>query len=1131
VRRSSRSFPLALSTMAMAVALMVPAGASGYGENFGLADRAHVASGSTAAAFPTSSLKAWWAGACDLASDDFAVGSDPGVRYAHCIDHPAGNGIVDDPGRLGPLPPLAEGVTPEPPNPGDPGYRPPGWTLPPSWRLEPLAQAGAHPDVTASMWFTRAPEGDASVPDLPDGDARDLIVHIPAGVAGNPKALAKCQNGLNLQTVPVTCPPESQAGVATVTLAGNLTYTVPVYNVVPRDGKTAEFIISAGVGDGYQSNVPIVAKARTSEDFGVDALAIDIPQGVPVLGQTVTLWGVPWAAEHDAYRVPEGYKGFNDFKPGMAPSGLTGVPDSAGRIQDPQPYDPSWGPIKPFFSNPTECDPQAPVTLLDMRMWQRPFLERLDQAAIADAPVAGCDKVEFDTDLDLQPTSTVADGPSGLDVELDMPQNNDLPFDIGDFPDVDSYVEAATEHFASDAGLARAHLDKAVVTLPAGVAVNPSGAAGLAGCSDAQIGVTDASSNPMLFNDDDPFDGQGGECPAGSVIGTAEVVTPLLDETLSGQVVLGEPKKVDHDSNPATPLRLDPESGQMFRLFIVTRSRERGLVAKIAGSAVADRDTGELTTTFDNNPRLPFEHMTLRLTGGQRGQLALPQRCGNAWAWSSVLTPWTAAHNPADGDPDPDGGSFVTNQRCGFGFAPTVDIGMSNKQGAGTGTFAARFARQDGEQWLRDLSAEMPVGLVAAVGSVPLCTNAQIAAYQQAQAANPVPSARPCPAASRIGSVDASAGSGTPYFLERKGDAYLTQGYKGAPYGLLTAVPVEAGPFRGDLALPTVVVRQALHVNRTTARVTAVSDPLPKIWEGIPLRARSATVTIDRPGFMRNPTDCSPKQAVVRFGSYEGASSTATDGFQATNCAALGFKPKLAMRVTGKRRQMKTNGHPGLRATLTQPTGRANIKATTVRLPRMFVFDRFFETRRGICKFDAYSNPDLSVKDEPACPSNTVVGQVKAVSPLLREPLAGPVYFAENRRLVTGGFRRTFPALLFKLRGEIAINLKANTTTIVGKALITTFPNIPDAPVSRFELTMPGGRNGLLMVTETARGRLDLCTERQIAEVDMDGHNGRLRDFDVRMRLPCKVKKKVVCKTKKQKRTKACKRKAAKRRR
>jgi hypothetical protein len=1090
-----RALALAISAcllLSAALALAADRSEAAFGDLFGIAP-VNTAGEQSALVFPGTS--AFWAGTCDLASapigdiPDGGAGSRPehvwapaplpnfnGLNQAvpapetpeHCIDF----------GRL--APPFTLGTR--------------LWREAPEWRLAPVTQAGAHPDGSATMWFRRNPSGEV------DGTADNILVDLPPGFVGNPNAVPKCtaeQFGVN----PVECPPETQVGVIRLYLVaagsggnnygqGSVEEVLPVYNLEPREGRVAELGFAGASGEDA-TTVRIVAKARTSGDFGVTTFAAQIPAALPLIAQSITLWGVPWAASHDVWRPKAGWSpppGGTDYYNAEGEIGVRGL-----LFDDRIGYYPSWGEVEPFISNPTECTGQPLETRLstDSYEHQGSFtpdgLVDLTQPTnwrtytSPAPPVTGCDKVPFDASIDLQPTSTAADSPSGLSAELSIPQNDDLPFSPPPVPpppdrvppeQVAEYLAAAEAHWRSEAGLATSQLDRAVVTLPDGVSVNPSGAAGLEACGDAEIGVTNAATNPMLFDDEDPFDGEGRDCPAGSKIGDAQVHTPLLDEPLTGEVVLGTPKSID------------PASGQMLRLFVVVRSRARGLIAKIAGSAVADPSTGKLTATFDKSPRVPFEVMRLDLKGGARGLLAMPQRCRSA-GWSSLFSPWTAAHG-GGGVPVSDSGSFVTDQDCGYGFAPTLSAGMSSRRAAGSGAFTFEIARRDGEQWLHSVSAKLPKGLLASVRDVPLCTSAQAGANA-------------CPAASRIGSVNAGAGAGAPFFLERPGSMYLTEGYRGAPFGAVVSVPVEAGPFRGPLALNTIVVRAAIRIDPDTARVTVVSDPFPQIWHGIPLRIRQVTVTVDRPGFMRNPTDCSARRISAAVTSTEGAVATPSDPFQASGCRDLRFRPRLRLALTG-RRQTRTGGHPGVRAVLTQRGGQANVKSATTKLPLALALDPKRARSNSLCEFEASKRAD--------CPRSSIVGRARAVSPLLERPLSGRVYFAKNVRVnARGNAIRTLPSLVVALRGEVALNVRANSDSKGGR-LISRFPSVPDAPVSRFELTLRGGRKGILQVTKTrAGGEVSICAKRQVAGVVFKGHNARRHDFRLRMKTPCSKRK------------------------
>lgn len=1035
-----------------------------FGTNFGI--------GPAAGAALAGQDDAFWIGACDLEDGGTAnggVGVAPAVR-THCID-PGGPSVPCFPNIC---PPVGEGYE----DIWEPGQEP-------AWRLDPFTRAGGHPDLTTMFWLNHSSHASPFGPAQSDGDPKTVIVKLPPGIVGNPNAIPKCTSE-HLDGFPNTCPPETQIGVSLVITGSSLSDTPfyetlhPVYNVEARDGKTAEIFFSPqpsfGIGG---ANIPIVASARTDDDYGIDAVAINLPGGIPVQGQVLTLWGVPWAASHDKFRAVPGYRGHKVgpiANGGMPETGLAGgVHDLTGagalQSQEAQPYDPAWGTIKPFLTQATECAPSPQLTTIQLASWQSPD-QLVSTADSADAMLDGCADLPFEPDIALEPTSSVADSATGLSVDLTLPQNNDPPVADQFDPDDDT---GAPAHWKSDAGLGTAHLDKAVVTLPEGVSLNPSGAAGLQACSDALVGLV--QEGPARFDNDDPFDEQGDECPQESKIGTAGVYTPLLpgdpgEPNLTGEVVLGAPQSTD------------PESGDMFRLFVVVRNRQRGVLAKLAGSAIADEQTGRLTTTFDKSPRVPFETVQLDLKGGPRGLLAQPQRCGAHHGWSTLFIPWTAAHG-GGGTNVPDGGTFDVGSRCGYGFAPSLTTGMDNRQGGGNGSFSFRFARSDGEQWFASGNAELPAGLAAKLKGLPKCSDAQAAAGA-------------CPLESRIGTVDAGGGSGAPFFLEKKGSAYLTEGYKGAPLGLAVVVPVEAGPFRGQFALDTIVVRQALFVNPNDASVTAVSDPFPRIWHGIPLRVREATLKIDRPGFMVNPTDCSAKQIVATLLSVEGVAASPVQPFRATGCSKLGFKPKLAMRLVG-RRQRVTGKHPGVRVAVRQPAGQAGIKRALARLPRSLALDP--DNARALCEFEDGTRPDL----ERHCPRGSIIGRARAVTPLLNKPLVGNVYFVKNIRRdpKTGNEIRTLPMIIVALRGEIAINLRGVSSTARDGRLINTFHTVPDAPVRRFNLSIRGGSNGVLAVTGSRRGRINLCRGRHIAQLDIDGHNGRRADRDIRVKTPC----------------------------
>jgi hypothetical protein len=1131
---------LAVASLALLACLLLQAAwaaqaRAAYGDDYGIAEVNAPPATPLVPALP-GETHAFWAGTCDRAAFtalDTPIPGGIGSRPSSLLV-PAGFGQVNPRYTSVPAPPMPDHCVDwgaqslytkqaeiwqtipfdEPPY----AQATPVGEYVPRWRLAPVTQAGARPDGTTIFAWKRNASGEGTDAGRVDGQVDDIVVDLPPGFVGNPNAVPKCTDE-QFAVKPLACPPQTQIGVlrlnieakASGNLVSNHDTTYPVYNLEPRQGNVAE------VGFGYASSegavtVRLVGKARTNGDFGVTAFTGQIPAALTPIAQSITIWGVPWSSDNDLWRAPAGHEPADPCS--IGPSGSTpeyippdGMPGGSCRA----PYDPSWGAtpeqraIKPFLTTETDCNP-APAVRLATDSFQRPgpvtgegdpdippFPQLAPPAStwktyLSQSPaVTGCEDLPFAPDIELTPTTQAADGASGLSVDFAIPQNND-PKGPGGEPlappapgasqgAIDAYVQAAEDYWRSSGGLATAHLKDSVVTLPLGMSVNPSGATGLRACSDAQIGVRQQG-DPPLFDNQDPFDGQGAECPQESVIGTVEVSTPLLDEPLTGRMVLGEPKSTD------------PQSGEMFRLFFVVRSVDRGLIAKIYGSTKADPQTGQLVTTFQNNPEVPFEDLTLELKGGSKGLIGMPQRCG-APTWTSTFAPWSSVGAPVAVPAVPDGGAFAVDSNCGFGFAPGMRAGTSDRRAKATTSFTFELTRRDGEQWLRGLTTELPQGLLASVRGFPLCADAQAAAGA-------------CPAASRIGSVDGTSGSGDPFVLERKGDLYLTEGYEGGAYGLMARVPVEAGPFRGDRALSPIVVRQAIHVDPTTAQVRAVSDPFPLIHHGIPLRVRKVVATIDRPGFVLNPTDCSAKQVTAGVVSAEGATADVAHRFQASGCAALPFRPRLAMRLTG-RRQTRTGGHPGVRSVVTQRRGEAGIDRAQVRLPLSLALDP--DNAQALCEFEDGTKADL----ERHCPRGSIVGRARAVSPLLNDPLVGNVYFVKNVRTdpKTGNQIRTLPMIVAALRGEIAVNLRGESSVSRRNQLVSTFATVPDAPVDRFNLNVVGGRNGILVVTRSRRGRrISVCRGRQVAEADFDGQNGKRYDRNVRMRTPCKKQQK-----------------------
>jgi len=533
-------------------------------------------------------------------------------------------------------------------------------------------------------------------------------------------------------------------------------------------------------------------------------------------------------------------------------------------------------------------------------------------------------------------------------------------------------------------GLAQAALKKAVVRLPQGVRVSPSSAKGLGACQDSDIAIN---------SDAEP------RCPDSSKIGTVKITTPLLDDPLEGSIYLAQ-----------------PTSTQLLKIYLVARGS--GVLVKLPGTIDGSNDR-QLTATFDNNPQLPFTDLELRFFDGPNASLVNPDTCGtfttNATmtAYSGKVATTTDSYDvSADGNGTP----------CGApGFDPSLIAGTVNSAGGKDSAFTLTFARGDRQQDLSAIDVKLPRGLLARIASADLCGDA---------AAN----AGACGAGSQIGRVTVAAGPGPlPYYLP--GRVFVTGPFKGAPYGLSIAVPAVAGPF--DLG--TVIVRAAIFVDRNTAELRIVSEPMPTILQGIALQVRKVNVTVDRPGFMFNPSNCTASRIVGAISSAAGAVVGRSVHFQATNCASLPFAPKMPLKVGAKGKLTRGKRTP-FEATVTMPSGQANIRSVQVTLPLALNARLDVVNKRRACTFEQY-NADR-------CP--TAVGTGTAVTPLLRDPLRGPAYFVYNPD-------RRLPDLVVRLKGQVAFDLIGKVSIEKDLRLRTTFDAVPDVPISKFRLSLFSG--------------------------------------------------------------------------
>jgi uncharacterized repeat protein (TIGR01451 family) len=851
-------------------------------------------------------------------------------------------------------------------------------------------QAGAHASLTTTLMFNTSDKLNEDGNNyILAGNPRSTIADLPPGFAGDLADTPTCPvSTFTKQTSfhgAQLCPLGTQVGTITLTLgfSGVKEYiVVPVYNLTPNPGEVAKLGFLAAV-----FNIQGTIMVRPG-DYHVRTAFMNIDESAAALdGASLTVWGVPSEHSHDAMR-------------GLICNGETQVSCAYFNSQGEVPGStglPVTGSAIPFLTNPTEC-PGVPLqTTLSSTSWQEP--EKVVSASTDIGPLTGCNLLEFAPWLTASPDTTHADTPAGLTADVKVPQ----------------------EGLTSPEGFSTADIKNTVVTLPAGVVINPGQAAGLVACQEAEAGI-----------------GQEGpaSCPNGSKVGTDEIETPILKRKLEGNVYVLQ-------SNPPN-----------LKLLVTAYAPIYGIYVKLIGSVHLDEATGQLVTTFANTPELPFSDFKLSFSGGAQAALVTPTGCGT-YGTSATFSPWSA---PATKGVTAVSAFSITSGPGGSAcasplpFSPSMIAGATTDQAGGFTDFSMLLQRADGQQRISALQFKTPKGLLGMISKVPLCDQADAEAGT-------------CPAASQIGHTVVEAGPGPyPLVVPQPGQPpapiYLTGGYKGAPYGLSIVVPLVVGPF----TLQTQVVRASIAVDPYTAQLTITTDPIPSIVDGIPTDLRAIDAVIDRVGFMFNPTSCAPGSFAGTATSTEGAAAVISSHFQVGSCQSLKFAPNFKVSTSGK--TSKADG-ASLTAKIVYPTGalgsnqassQSNIASVKVDLPKQLP-SRLTTLQKACTAAQFESNP-------AGCPAASIVGHATAITPVLPVPVTGPAYFVSH-----GG--EAFPSLIVVLQGY-GVTVDLVGTTFISKAGITssTFKTVPDVPVGSFELTLPQGRFSAL----TANGNLCKAT-------------------------------------------------------
>ncbi len=864
---------------------------------------------------------------------------------------------------------------------------------------------------------------------------KNLHFVLPPGLIGNVAHMPQCSGAdfnafltgkINL------CEADTAVGVGSVTVLlpgneGDYTATVPIFNLVPETGEPARF--------GFEiADVPVVltTSVRTGSDYAVEVSVHYATEAGVVLNSQVFFWGVPGDPRHDSER------GWACIANEYWVEGVEGGKKCENKEQENPPA---------LLSMPTVCDrPSSEVTgeswpVTDPKGVEPPKVYTLKYAYTLSQSFIGCESLKFEPEISVEPTTKAGSTPTGLDVAIKVPQASTLS--------------------GNEKELAEADIKGTTLTLPVGMTTSGGAANRLKVCAAALVGFTGSGEDIEEQLANDRFSPEASTCPKQSKVGTVRIVTPLLEHELTGGVYLARVDTAPFES----PLVL----------YITAGDPISGVKVKLAGKVQLDPSTGQLTTTFENAPPLPFSELKLALFEGETATQSTPPRCqtyeseatfvpSTAPAGATVVRKPTFAvtSGPAD-----EGGACPTGAT--LPFAPAVKAGVEETKGGAFAPFEVVLERPDGNQALKTIAVHEPAGFAAMLSSVNPCPTAI------AEEAEPK-----CPAESQIGVSTAQAGLGSEP-VSISGKVYLTGPYHGAPFGLLSVTEAEhVGPF--DLG--NIPVMSTITVNETTAAATVTSNPIPQFAPipggkggstGVPSQIKKLQIEVNREHFTFNPTNCEAKSVVAVSAGYEGGVSESSRPFQASGCGSLPFKPSISVSVESNVSRIDGTG---MKIVVKSSFGQANIHKTKLVFPN--TVPSRLTTIQKAC-------PDYVFEANPAgCDEGSVIGSAIARTPVLKSPLTGPVYLVSHAN-------ESFPDAVFVLQGEGIKLLLDGKTNIKDEVTSSTFETVPDAPVESFEVSLPRGPHSAFS------GYGNLCEKPIEVPTTFGGQNGALIENETKV--------------------------------
>ncbi|MDQ8045150.1 MAG: hypothetical protein AAGC46_09390 [Solirubrobacteraceae bacterium] len=498
-------------------------------------------------------------------------------------------------------------------------------------------------------------------------------------------------------------------------------------------------------------------------------------------------------------------------------------------------------------------------------------------------------------------------------------------------------------------------------------------------------------------------------CPAATAVGTVKFTSPVLAHVLTGNAYLGP----------------QPSPGALPDLYIEAQlgTADDAPRVKLIGKLTIDSQN-RIVTTLDNLPQVPVSEFALTFRGGDQSAVVTPPTCGTTQGALGAYS-WANAGTSVDSTQ-----SYTVDQDCDAvkGFGASVGFSVDNAASAGHySPLTTTVARPDRSPRLKTTVINLPPGELAAIKGVPECTQAQAAASA-------------CPDSTKVGTITSLAGVGpAPY--QANGTIYLMARSGSDVAALSLHVPVKFGEvYLGDLNVPARVV-----IRPNDLGLQVIAD-VPERYDGIPLNIRQLSIKLDRANFSLSPTNCSALTTQSSITATDGQVSTPTSTFQVSGCDKLGFAPELMAAVNG---QTSNNGRPNVSVRITSPDQTSALKQTFVTLPKGIGVD--LKQIPRACKLSDFATN--------TCPSISAIGKASGTLAITDEPLAGNVYLLK----IDG---QTLPGVGLSFTGRFAGNVQG-TTAIDPKTsqLVTSFPTIPDLPLTALQLDITGGTDGLLVAT------------------------------------------------------------------